>query len=111
MTSCPGCGCSLVSATLESGSVVATYSQQRDVELVELCRPSFYAEAMIVKQLLEQTGIPCVVKGGHSMSLMPHLAAAGELRVLVDRTRLDEARAMYQGYFENDGDTDFIQEE
>ncbi|HEU4387771.1 MAG TPA: DUF2007 domain-containing protein, partial [Blastocatellia bacterium] len=95
-----------MSVKLDRASLVATYSQPPDLELVELCRPASYTEAMIVKQLLEQNGIPSVVKGGHSMSLMPYLAAAGELRVLVDRTRLDEARALYEGYFENDGDTD-----
>jgi hypothetical protein len=97
--------------TIEGASIVTTYTQPTDIELIELCRPASYAEAMIVKQLLEQNGIPSVVKGGHSMSLMPYLAAAGELRVLVDRSRLEEARALYQGYFENDGDTDFIAEE
>ena len=91
--------------------MVAIQSQQQPAELVELCRPASFAEAMIIKQLLEQRGIPAVIKGGHSMSLMPYLATAGELRVLVDSSMLDEAQALYHGYFESDGETDFIFEE
>lgn len=110
-SACPECECPLVPSILDGSPQVTTYAASRVGDLAELCRPPSFAEAMLVKQLLEQSGIPAIVKGGHSLSLMPYLATAGELRVLVDCTMLEDARALYQAYFEGDGETDYIPEE
>ena len=66
---------------------------------------------MLIKQVLEQHDVPVIVQGAHSLSVMPHLAMFGELRVLVDSHRLDLARRVYAAYFETDDDTDFSAEE
>jgi hypothetical protein len=104
---CPGCGCGLIPATLEQ-TVVAT--RKETVELVELCRPRLYPVAMLIKQTLEQHGVTVLIKGGHSISVMPHLAFGGELRVLVDSDQIEYARALYEAYFESDEETDYIEE-
>jgi hypothetical protein len=83
---------------------------RREVEFVELCRPLAYPVAMLVKQMLEQNGVAALVQGGHSLSLLPHLAFMGELRIMVDCAHLEFARAIYAAYFEGDGETDFIED-
>jgi len=106
---CPGCGCGLVPSSLRDRAALDyTEKPRRDVELVELCRPLAYPVAMLVKQMLEQNGVAAVVQGGHSLSLLPHLAFMGELRIIVDRAQLEFAQALYEAYFEGDGETDFI---
>lgn len=106
---CPGCGCGLVPSSLRDHAVRDHAEERgRDVDLVELCRPLAYPVAMLVKQMLEQNGVAAVVQGGHSLSLLPHLAFMGELRVIVDRAQLEFAQALYRAYFEGDGETDFI---
>jgi hypothetical protein len=57
---------------------------------------------MLIKQLLERTGIPVIIQGGHSLSLMPHLAFSGELRLKVAAEQAELARQLYQAYFEAD---------
>ena len=81
-----------------------------ELEFVELCRPRLYPLAMLIKQKLEQNGVEVLVQGANAISVLPHLAIGGELRVLVDRGKLDYARALYQAYFEGDEDTDYIME-
>lgn len=112
VSDCPGCGCSLVpSSIFEHYSEEASPRTDEEIEFVELCRPQIYPVAMLIKEMLEQNGIPVFIKGGHSLSVMPHLAFGGELRVLVASNRLEYARALYRAYFESDEDTDFIPEE
>jgi hypothetical protein len=55
---------------------------------------------MLIKQMLEQNGVTVLVQGAHSLSLMPHLAFGGELRVTVEKSQLDFARSLYEAYFE-----------
>jgi hypothetical protein len=108
---CPSCGCGLISSTLKEKALNAAASKKRHVEYVELCRPRFYPVAMLIKQTLEQNGVTVMLKGYHSLSLLPHLAFGGELRLLVDSDQLEYARALYSAYFEGDDETDFIAEE
>ena len=113
---CARCGIQLVPATLvheptaEPTAVVAA-EQNRNVEFVELCRPWSFPVAMLIKQTLEQNHVATMIQGMHSLSVMPHLAFGGQLRVLVGREQLEYARALYQAYFESDEDIDYITEE
>ena len=112
LVSCPGCGCGLIpSQVVESHQPPPDSSKKKRVELVELCRPRGFPVAMLIKQMLEQNGVAATVQGGQSISLLPHLAFGGELRVFVARDQLDYARALYKAYFESDEDFDFLPEE
>jgi hypothetical protein len=84
--------------------------EAREVEFVELCRPQTNPEAMFIKETLEQHNIAVLIRGAHSISLMPHLAFGGQLRVLVDSKQLEYARAVYKAYFESEEGTDYIEE-
>jgi hypothetical protein len=107
LSGCPKCDCPLIPVSVETAESQSQRGGKR-FELVELCRPASWVEAMLVKQLLEQNGIPALINGVHALSLMPHLATFGEVRVAVNSRDLLDARALYQGYFQNDDDTDFI---
>lgn len=108
---CPGCGCGLVPSSMRDRAVREQAKEvAREVEFVELCRPLAHPVAMLVKQMLEQNGVAALVQGGHSLSLLPHLAFMGELRIMIDRSHLEFARALYAAYFEGDGETDFIED-
>jgi len=112
LASCPGCGCGLIpSQVVESHQTPPDSSKKKRFELVELCRPRGFPVAMLIKQMLEQNGVPATVQGGQSISLLPHLAFGGELRVFVARDQLDYARALYKAYFESDEEIDFLPEE
>lgn len=87
-----------------------TIKETHQIEFVELCRPKLIPVAQLIKQTLEQNGVPTIVQGGNALSLMPHLAFGGQLRVLVDREQLEFARQLYQAYFENQEDIDYSQE-
>jgi hypothetical protein len=63
---------------------------------------------MLIKQVLEQNSVVALVKGGHSLSVLPHLAASGELRILVSSEQLEFASAIYRAYFESEDDTDYL---
>jgi hypothetical protein len=109
---CAGCGCQLVPSTLnERGAPVIDVTEREEVEFVELCRPWTHPEAMLIKQTLEQNNVAVLIQGMHSLSVMPHLAFGGQLRVLVGRRQLEYARALYKAYFESDEETDYIAEE
>lgn len=105
--SCPECDCDLVPSTI---SETADQSASKRIEFIELCRPRSFPIAMLIKQILEQHSVVALVKGGHSLSILPHLAIVGELRILVDRDRLDLAQEIYRAYFESD-DQEFLPEE
>ncbi|MGH9827678.1 MAG: hypothetical protein ACREDR_31035, partial [Blastocatellia bacterium] len=83
-TQCPACGCNLVPGTMQATLPAEAASPQRGGEkFVELCRPGTFPIAMLIKQMLELNEVDVLVKGAHSMSVMPQLAFCGELRVLV----------------------------
>jgi hypothetical protein len=108
---CPNCGCNLVpESILEASQITITIKETNQIEFVELCRPKLIPVAQLIKQTLEQNGVPTIVQGGNALSLMPHLAFGGQLRVLVDRGQLEFALQLYQAYFENHEDIDYSQE-
>jgi hypothetical protein len=108
---CPNCGCNLVPETLtEVAHMPLSREEYHQLEFVELCRPKLIPVAQLVKQTLEQNGIPTIVQGGNALSLLPHLAFGGELRVLVDSRQLSYARQLYEAYFENQDDIDYLPE-
>lgn len=84
---------------------------KREVKFVELCRPRTNPEAMLIKDTLEQNNVAVLIQGVHSLSLMPHLAFGGQLRLLVGRDQLEYAQALYKAYFESDEETDYIEED
>src|SRR5258706_13605592 len=110
---CLSCGCVLVPSTLNAEAPGRTEAvvEKRDVDFVELCRPQSNPEAMFIKETLEQNNVTVLIQGVHSLSLMPHLAFGGQLRVLVGRDQLEYAQALYKAYFESDEGTDYIEEE
>jgi hypothetical protein len=111
MLACPTCGCNLVPETLsEVTQMTITEKESREIEFVELCRPKLYPVAMLIKGTLEQNGVLALVNGGNAISLLPHLAFGGELRVLVDREQLEFARELYEAYFENQDGIDYLPE-
>jgi hypothetical protein len=80
------------------------------VEFVELCRPQSNPEAMFIKETLAQHHVEVMIQGVHSLSLLPHLAFGGQLRMLVAKDQLEYAQALYKAYFESDEGTDYIEE-
>lgn len=109
---CPGCGFDLIPATMDAHTAAEIEAVDcRPVEYVELCRPRLYPVAMLIKQVLEQHDVRAIVQGAHSLSVLPHLAMLGELRVLVESERLDLAHRVYRAYFETTDDTEFADED
>lgn len=109
---CPACGIGLFPVTMNEQTAAELEAiERRPVEYVELCRPRLYPVAMLIKQLLEQHDVRVIVQGAHSLSVMPHLALLGELRVLVESERLDLAQRIYAAYFETGEDMDFSADE
>ena len=109
---CLNCDFVLIPSTLNqetAGKIEA--AEKRDLEFVELCRPLTNPEAMFIKDTLEQHNVAVLIQGVHSLSLMPHLAFGGQLRVLVGRDQLEYAQAVYKAYFESEVGTDYIEEE
>src|SRR5258705_990970 len=108
---CLSCGCVLVPSTLNEKAVgMNQAAEKREVDFVELCRPQSNPEAMFIKETLEQNNVAVLIQGVHSLSLMPHLAFGGQLRVLVGRDQLEYAQALYKAYFESDEGTDYFEE-
>jgi len=109
---CLSCGCVLVPSTLGDDAFCndETAAEKKDVEFVELCRPQTNPEAMFIKETLERNNVAVLIQGMHSLSLMPHLAFGGQLRVLVGRDQLEYAQALYKAYFESDEGSDYIEE-
>jgi hypothetical protein len=107
---CPACGCNLVASTLQEDSLRSSGGDEA-FEFVEMCRSRGYPVAMLIKQTLEQNGIATLLQGGNFISMMPSLAFGGELRILVPRHQLEYARALYEAYFENGGESDYLSDE
>jgi hypothetical protein len=110
---CMSCDCVLVPSTLSEepfGFAQTGTEKKKDLEFVELCRPQTNPEAMFIKETLEQNNVAVMIRGMHSLSLMPYLAFGGQLRVLVARDQLEYARALYKAFFESDEGTDYVEE-
>ena len=101
---CPTCGCGLVPSTMETSEEKASFEQPGEVRLIELCRPKLYPLAMLIKETLEQNGVRVVVSGANSLSVLPHLAFSGELRIMVGSDQIEFAREPYHAYFEGNED-------
>ena len=108
---CAACGCRLVPSALNEEAVSATWGERKEVDFVELCRPWTHPEAMLIKETLEQNNVAVLIQGMHSLSIMPHLAFGGQLRVLVERRQFEYATALFKAYFESDEETNYIAEE
>lgn len=105
---CPTCECTLVPVTLDENTAREVEARCREAAtFVELCRPRIYPVAMLIKQMLEQHDVVVLVKGGNSLSVMPHLAFGGELRVMVDGRQYELARSLYEAYFEVKDEEEF----
>jgi len=89
-----------VPSTIERWEGGDAVEQREPVRLIELCRPKLYPLAMLIKETLEQNGVRVVVSGANSLSVLPHLAFSGELRVLVGSDQIEFARELYHAYFE-----------
>lgn len=109
---CLNCDFVLIPSTLnqETAGKIEP-AKNREVQFVELCRPMTNPEAMLIKDTLEHNNVAVLIQGVHSLSLMPHLAFGGQLRVLVARDQLEYAQALYKAYFESDDDSQFIEDE
>jgi hypothetical protein len=109
---CPTCGCGLVPSAIENIEKRGKMQEQSgQARFTELCRPKLYPLAMLIKQTLEQNGIRVVVNGANSLSVLPHLAFSGELRVMVPGDQLDFAKELYHAYFEGNRDEDYEDDE
>jgi hypothetical protein len=98
--------------TMDETAARRTESGEREtVRFVELCRPRLYPVAMLIKQMLQGNDVTVLVQGGHSLSVMPHLAFGGELRVMVDSRQLEFARSLYKAYFESEDGREFAAED
>lgn len=112
MDECPGCGCGLVPGTFDQKTAAEFEAVAgREVMYVELCRPRLYPVAMLIKQMLEQNSVNVIIQGGHSLSVMPHLAYIGEMRVLVEKEQFEFARGLYKAYFESNEEIDWRNDE
>src|ERR1044072_1386642 len=112
MDECPGCGCGLVPGTFDQKTAAEFEAVAgREVMYVELCRPRLHPVAMLIKQMLEQNSVNVIIQGGHSLSVMPHLAYIGELRVMVEEETLEFARGLYKAYFESNEEIDWRNDE
>ena len=109
---CRNCDFVLIPSTLNQEPTARIEAGEKvEVQFVELCRPQTNPEAMFIKDTLEQNNVAVLIQGVHSLSLMPHLAFGGQLRVLVERGQFEYAKALYKAYFESDDESQFIQEE
>jgi hypothetical protein len=109
VSACPGCGCNLIPENVtEMAKADSPMQRFFQLEFVELCRPKLYPIAMLVKQKLEQHDVQAWVQGGNAISVMPQLAFGGDLRVFVEKEKLDFAKEIYKAYFDTDEDVDYL---
>jgi len=108
---CVNCDFVLIPSTLNQETAgMIDAAETGEAEFVELCRPMTNPEAMLIKDTLEQNNVAVHIQGVHSLSLMPHLAFGGQLRLLVRRNQIEYAQALYKAYFESDEGSDYLEE-
>jgi hypothetical protein len=75
--------------------------QNRDEPLVTLARFSTASEAEMVRELLSQNGIACVLQGGNYGALepLPFPGGFSEVRLLVPQAELPRAQDLYEAFF------------
>lgn len=73
----------------------------RDERLVLLARFRIAPEAEMVRELLSQNGIVCVLQGGNFGALEPFPRQGGfsEIRLLVSQNELSRAQELYEAFF------------
>ena len=73
----------------------------RDERMVLLARFSTASEAEMVRELLSQNDIACVVQGGTYGALepLPRLGGFSEIRLLVQQNELRRALELYEAFF------------
>lgn len=108
---CLKCDFVLIPTTITQDPAGKKPANKKEVQFVELCRPQTNPEALFIKDTLEQNNVVVMIQGMHSLSLMPHLAFGGQLRVLVAQDQLEYAAALYKAYFESDEESGFIVDE
>lgn len=70
----------------------------RDEPLVDVYIASGEMEALVIKGLLETSGIPCVLKSDAASSVHQFTVdGMGEVRVAVFESQADEARRLIEG--------------
>jgi hypothetical protein len=78
-----------------------TEQPSRDEQLVPLAHFSLAPEAEMVRELLSQNDIACVLQGGSFGSLepLPRPGGFSEIRLLVGQTDLSRAQELYEAFF------------
>ena len=73
----------------------------RDEPMVLLARFSTASEAEMVRELLSQNDIACVVQGGNYGALepLPRQGGFSEIRLLVPQNELSRALELYEAFF------------
>ena len=70
----------------------------RDEPLVQLARFSTASEAEMVRALLSQNGIACVLQGRSFGALEPQVVFSA-IRLLVSQNELSRAQELYEAFF------------
>lgn len=66
--------------------------------MIEVYRANGEMEAQVIKALLESQGIPCLLKGEAARFIYGlTIDGLGEVRVMVSRQMVDEARLLIRG--------------
>jgi hypothetical protein len=67
----------------------------KQIKLVEVYRATGEAEALIIKSLLETSGIPCLLKSNAAPSVHVFTVdGMGEVKVMVSESKAEEARSL-----------------
>lgn len=73
-------------------------NQMKREKLVQVYKAAGEAEALIIKGLLESSGIPCLLKSLSAPSVHVFTVdGLGEVKVMVKESMAEEARSLIQG--------------
>ena len=73
--------------------------EDKDLEMVELCRVSCESEALAIRSLLVSQGIDCMFKANIDHSVYPFTVnGLGEVRILVISKDLKESKKIIELY-------------
>ena len=86
---------------VQTPSVAMTEPPNPDERLVPLARFSTTPQAEMVRELLSQNGLACVLQGGNFGALepLPWQGGFSEIRLLVRQTELSRAHELYEAFF------------
>jgi hypothetical protein len=91
-TRCTDCDAELVESLPEEK---VEEFHQTELELVELASFPDYSEAEMIQELLQENGIPTVLRG----DVVPLGNVSGAATLLVEKAALPEAHRLYEDYF------------